>query len=219
MAEVCVNGARGVLTDRRGRFALPQLPGDSAVVEVRFIGYRTWVRTVDLREAPHPFITVLLNPQPVPIEGITVEGVKDQSLLERRGFYERRSRGLGHFLAPDEVDAARPHVVTDILRAVPGVSVTPVHGPYGVHYELEIGRTTWTSGFRCPVAYFVDGHAFEPSYLGIDRDVRAAEIEAIEVYKGASQIPPEFNSSLDASACGVVVIWTRLSHAPAVRDP
>jgi hypothetical protein len=32
------------------------------------------------------------------------------------------------------------------------------------------------------------------------------EVEAVEVYTGTSQIPPQFNST--NARCGVVVIWT-----------
>jgi hypothetical protein len=34
-------------------------------------------------------------------------------------------------------------------------------------------------------------------------------LEAVEIYRGPSQVPPEYN--LMNSACGVVLLWTRSS--------
>lgn len=49
------------------------------------------------------------------------------------------------------------------------------------------------------------------SSVGIERSVpcivRRSETEAVEVYRGASEIPPQYRNS--SSACGVILTWTQ----------
>ena len=82
----------------------------------------------------------------------------------------------------------------------------------------------------CPPLIFLDGHPLGPrptSGLGrrweskirspddlepivgplIDDHVSLWEIAALEVYRGASDVPGEF--SLDGSHCGVVAVWSK----------
>jgi len=49
--------------------------------------------------------------------------------------------------------------------------------------------------------------------LAINHYVSPGEVAAVEVYNGASQIPPEYNSSSGNARCGVVLIWTRISSS------
>jgi hypothetical protein len=41
-------------------------------------------------------------------------------------------------------------------------------------------------------------------------DVPMIDVEAIEIYKGPSALPPELNTRLGNPGCGAVVIWTRV---------
>jgi hypothetical protein len=40
-----------------------------------------------------------------------------------------------------------------------------------------------------------------------DRDFRVAELESIELYRSAAEIPVEFGGS--GGGCGVLVLWSR----------
>ncbi|HEU4454617.1 MAG TPA: hypothetical protein VFR81_16235, partial [Longimicrobium sp.] len=60
----------------------------------------------------------------------------------------------------------------------------------------------------CPVQYYLDGSSWEPDARGvISNDVRPDEVEGIEVYRRATEIPPEFRRP--GSECGVVLIWLK----------
>jgi len=62
------------------------------------------------------------------------------------------------------------------------------------------------------MAYYLNGSPLPiTGDMSINHFVAADDIAAMEVYTGSSQIPPEFNSSLYGSRCGVVAIWTRNS--------
>ena len=45
-------------------------------------------------------------------------------------------------------------------------------------------------------------------YSGVLDDFIAEDIEALEVYVGVSEIPPEFDKN-GKGVCGVIVVWTR----------
>jgi len=62
-------------------------------------------------------------------------------------------------------------------------------------------------GRDCPPQYWVDGvKAFA---LNID-DIIPQDVEGIEIYEGASTVPPQFNTKEGTTICGVVLIWTRI---------
>jgi hypothetical protein len=62
------------------------------------------------------------------------------------------------------------------------------------------------------MAYYVNGSPFPlAGDISINHFIAPDDVAAMEVYTGSSQIPPEFNSSLYGSRCGVVAIWTRSS--------
>jgi hypothetical protein len=53
---------------------------------------------------------------------------------------------------------------------------------------------------------FLDGMML-PGSPNVD-EFRVEELEAIEIYRGGSQTPPEFN--MVSSNCGVLLLWTRV---------
>jgi hypothetical protein len=60
------------------------------------------------------------------------------------------------------------------------------------------------------VLFFVNGMPLQVAGdMSIDQYVAPEDVVAVEVYTGTSQIPPEFQSALLNSKCGVIVIWTR----------
>ena len=63
-------------------------------------------------------------------------------------------------------------------------------------------RASHTIGGPCAARVFVNG-------LNVDHVPRMHpdNIEAIEVYRGPAEVPPQFGGA--QSACGVIVLWTR----------
>jgi hypothetical protein len=50
-------------------------------------------------------------------------------------------------------------------------------------------------------------------YSGMLDDFNADDIEALEVYVGISEIPPEFDKN-GRGICGAIVVWTRDPRKP-----
>lgn len=154
-----------------------------------------------------------------------------------QGFVERREKGWGQFLARDQIEERDVGTMADILRSVPGVTVVkhPAHlGWYLI--RINRAAPALRSFFRrddclrssagcqegdperlaqeqvtggCPPVFYVDGaKVHDAGYVTEILNVTSpVGIEAIEVYRGAGEMPAEFGGS-DAR-CGVVVIWTR----------
>ena len=110
--------------------------------------------------------------------------------------FERRVKtGRGQYVTRQVIEARGYNNLGDATRGMRGVNVE-CGGPRGC--LIKMARTSP----GCYPQYVVDGrpdNAFGP-YIAI------RDIEGLEVYTGASDVPGEF-AGTDA-ACGVVVIWT-----------
>ena len=132
----------------------------------------------------------------VAMDTVIVEGRPVPSRLA--GFYERRAGGLGQFVARDEIERWNPSQPTDLLRRLSAVTLVPTDLGYRVVSRRDQ---------RCAPAVFLDG-----IYMGTGADfdfdavLTAEQIEGVETYSGAGQVPPEFNRG----DCGAVVVWTRV---------
>lgn len=158
-------------------------------------------------------VEVRLDPDAIllaPLEVIAWSAVDPSPLLE--GFRERMKGGLGIYITRDVIEARRPALIADLLRDVPGVTVTG--GGVGGRPKVQVGRSL-TQG--CETQIWVDGFlmnrrtraqsGFGAADYRIDDAVSPLSVEGIEIYRGLSSVPAEFLNQ-DAE-CGVIAIWTR----------
>jgi len=200
-AEVQVVGTslRGN-TDDDGRIALLAVPAGNAVLRVRRLGFAE--RTIPISITPGVMPEVRYKLRPVSVE-LSKVVVRSSELKPDRyaktgkfdGFYRRRAAGLGTFLTREIVDGRNAQRPEDLLRLVTGIRIT---------YR---GSTPLISFARCQqVSVYIDGILSHDGF----RDFFALsplQIEAMEVYHGMAQVPPEF--SPHPNDCAAIVIWTR----------
>jgi hypothetical protein len=209
-AEVTVVGMSLLaVTDRNGRFRIARIPHGAAVLQVRVMGYRPAVFSIEIVAGEALELELELEIDPVQLDPVAVRAA-DRLSPEMRGFYERRERGGGHFITREDIGRMQSRVVTDVLRRVPGVRIEPATGPMGSTPVVRMGRATGIAGARaCAVLYYVNGAPFPLAPgLGIDQFIRPDEIAGMEVYTGASKLPPRFHASTQGARCGVIAIWT-----------
>jgi hypothetical protein len=146
------------------------------------------------------------------LDSVEVQGQRVPSRLQ--WFYQRRAEGPGEFFTREEIERLNPVVPTDILQPVRGISVVRA-GP-GVRLASRqdpaaCGRTDRPAG---PVV-FLDGLLLGRGMaLNLDGLLTANAIEAVEVYAGSGDVPPEFDRP--GAECGAVSLWTRaVVPAPA----
>ena len=235
-AEVAIPklGLRAI-SDSLGRYRLQNIPRGEHLVVARAVGFRadSTVTTFDGNEAlvNDVSLKVALNELP------TV-AVRERNAPTTRGklagFEERKALGLGRFIEPDVIRAHEDRRTGELLATVPGIDVRP--GPGGKAYAIS-GRTRQSGkcalcrvgvadekldregglkGGYCFMDIYLDGAQvfatqssagagpFDLNQLGLK------QIEAVEVYAGAGQMPAEFNKT--SGACGAIVIWTRVSR-------
>lgn len=198
MARLTTGRALAV-TDSGGRFALAGLAGGRTAVTVRRLGYAPLDTTLALESGRTDSLHVILALLPQDLPGITVD--VDEVLRTRLpDYYRHRTTGGGYYFDRRDVEAKHPQFLSDLLRAVPGLHMSPD----------RTGRSTLRNSRNvgtCPPDVWIDGIRAEG--MNVD-DVGVHDIEALEVYRGPSGLPPELNDRLGHPACGSIVIWTRL---------
>jgi hypothetical protein len=188
-----------LMTGTDGRFRFPRVPPGDYKLDVEHIGYRLFVDSVSVDFMATVDVTVGMSVDAVALAPLQVS--TRSFYLDRVGFYGRRERLAGSFLTRAEFMDRRPSMASDLLRSMAGIRLQPRRGNIGL---MPIGRGN--CGFR----YILDGTRIGPGFE-ID-DIRPDWIEAIEIYRGASEVPGEFTGPItDPRAnCGVIVVWTRV---------
>ena len=203
-AEVQVVGTslRGN-TDDDGRVALLAVPAGKAVLRVRRLGFAELTIPISVTPGAMPEARYKLRPVAAELNKVVVKSSElkpDRYARTQRfdGFYRRRAAGVGSFLTREMVDARDAQRPEDLLRLVTGIRIT---------YR---GTTPLISFARCnQVNVYIDGIRSHDGF----RDFFALsplQIEAMEIYHGMAQVPPEFSPR--PNDCAAIVIWTRWNN-------
>jgi hypothetical protein len=163
-------------------------------------GYRTAISPgMDLQGGDRVALVWRVVPDTQQLRPVQITSSNRLSSGRVGGFYDRMQRhGFGTFITRDQIEKRHPVWVSDLLRTTPGLVVEPK--PTGVGFDV---RTT--EGCRPEV--FVDGVHYPLYFESVDDVVHPDEIEGIEVYAHAAEVPAEYH--VPGSPCGVIAIWTR----------
>src|SRR5688572_8034743 len=132
----------------------------------------------------------------------TTEVRADADRSVRFADFDRRLKtGRGQYRTREEIEKAGYRTLSDAVRGMRGVQVDCV-GIQGCFIRMARAPN------RCSPKYVVDGRvdAFFGPFVPI------GDIECLEIYTGAADVPGEFAGS-DAM-CGVVAIWTKSAPPP-----
>ncbi|MEP6999071.1 MAG: carboxypeptidase regulatory-like domain-containing protein [bacterium] len=196
-------------TGDNGGFRIQGVSPGAAKVTVRRMGYEPTTFELQLKSGQVDSLIVSLSQVATELAGVNVEEermTRSKRLLS--GFWERKSHGFGHYVTRDEIVEKQPYDFTDIVRSTPGVSVVMNNGRKSVRFSRSAGVRG-----DCPPQYWVDGMRLENA---TSDEFPPGDVEAVELYAGASTIPPQFaprTFNVGQRTCGVIVIWTRLPGA------
>lgn len=188
-------------TDSAGAYRLGGLPAGKTQLVFRRLGFEPVTKDVVVSERPQ---TVDVTMEMLPAEMaalITEASTRVREML--RDFWHRREQGYGHFITRAEIEDRQPMNLSDMMRTLPGMTLVPKQ--VGTEATLRFARNV--GGHDCPPQYFIDGVMARG--FNID-DMPPGDVEGIEIYPGVSTVPPQFKSLTGTSACGVVVIWSRV---------
>lgn len=209
--HVSVTEIDTALTRIDGTYAIDDLVWDRGRrwVTFRHLGYEPTVHDL-LIDAPDTTVVlnVTMEPSAVQLEEIVIAGERMRIPPYLRGFYERRARGWGVFLDAQQIAERSGPRVLDVLLTIPGVDLK---GQRRNVLYLRGASRTCQAELRAPIIV-VDGTPFRGLQPGVEVGalldaINVHVVVGIEVYRGPSEIPPEFGR-LD-SQCGMVVIWTK----------
>jgi hypothetical protein len=200
LAQLSLSGVR-TLSDSAGRFTMAGLPSGGATLLVRRLGFTPLDFKLELAAGRTDSVQLVLTMLPRELAEITSEA-SDRARARLTDFYRHRENGSGYYYDRKEIEQRRVQRISDLLRRLPGVRVgTDRTGRYVVRMSRSVG------GRDCPPDFWIDG--IRAPSLNVD-DLPLVDVEALEIYKGPSGIPPEYLGRLGSPGCGAVVIWTRV---------
>ena len=192
--------APGVTTDDSGGFSLESRLAGTRELLVRKVGYTPTRITVDLTRREPRYVELVLATGGPTLSTVQVNA--RNAGLEKVGFYDRRTMGMGYYLTPSQIDSLHPKALSSLLNLAPGISVTTTD--WGT--VVQSTRSVAVQQSAC-VNVFVDYAPWSSAMAGdLDTAFPVADVAAIEVYGGTS-VPSEF--TIPGKSCATVVVWTR----------
>ena len=205
--EVVVNVAgigRVATTDEDGRFTLSELiPGRHDVV-FSHLGYRQRTESIEVETEHVVKLHIALAVDAITLDPIEVTVDRQDSNLQRVGFYQREEDGWGDFLDREDIEYWNPVQLTAALMRFPGVTTVP-NPDMPSRGFLAFRRM----GTECIPTVYLEGVRIGGSRdpAGIDDLVNPSAVAGVEVYRNTAGIPPQYWGT--GSSCGVVLIWLR----------
>ncbi len=187
----------GVDSDSAGRFTREGLRAGEYRLEARAIGYAVGSWSVELHGGEILRRDFALEPLPVPLDPVVVEGRPTFAQQRLRDLERRRASGRGYFLSEAQIEHAHPRTLADLLRNVPGVRLV-CRG--SSNCTIRMSRAPR----ECRPDFVLDGF---PATNSTSLDMPAVGIIDVEVYRTLSETPMEFLKA--DNQCGTIVLWSR----------
>ncbi|MDB4905985.1 MAG: TonB-dependent receptor plug [Gemmatimonadetes bacterium] len=212
-ASVPISGAviqlagsnRVTRSDTTGFFKLADVHAGSYSLLVAKLGMRPEKR--DLRLSDGGIWRSIITMQPMSAVMLATSVTRAQrfkppeydSITKFDEFFWRKHVGMGKYFTRKDIEARNTFRMIEVLQDVPGISVA---GPNVIgRYNLRIQRCT--DGRR--IAFYLDGVRVYNDATDFFSLFNVRDVEAMEVYRGVSEIPAEFASQ----ACAAIVVWLK----------
>src|SRR4051812_15370347 len=223
-AQVSVDTRVRGVTDARGELRVAGLAAGTHRASVSLLGRIPRAVRVELAAGEEREVLVLMEPLAVALPGITAAARERSRDARIEDFYRRaQTSSHGRFVTRAQIEEKNAIQFTDIFRGLSGMQVVPsqmgetVVNPRAI--TMGLGRVPEgrrrnelvQGGGACPPRYFVDGSPYALDEGPLNAQFSVADIEGVEIYPG--NVPPQWGGS--RATCGVIVIWTRTSAAPA----
>jgi hypothetical protein len=174
---------------------LSGLPAGTFSVEARSLGMAPASANVDLSPTKPAVVYIELSKKAQELENVVVQGRSRAIRPDLLEFLDRKRRGVGQFLTPDNLELKHAFSLVDALRMSPGITIMP-SGKFG-HVILMHGG--------CAANVYLDGMRMSDATETVD-DIPPNQIAGIEIYDTGIGVPARF---LQWNGCGVVLLWTK----------
>lgn len=224
-AEITVAGTLlSSRSDSTGRFVLESLPRGDLRIQARALGFSPLDTTLTLQvgEVYSATLKMVRNVQqlaPVVTAAVLPYGkpVRYQHTGRFDEFYERRARRPGTFFTREEIERSGRNSVMELMSSAPGIIVGTRPGgvPY-IRIARCVGNQIGQIGVVEPykwLAVFINGQRVAANLESLG-EMKAHEIETLEIYRGSSQLPIE----AVGNACAAIFITTRFTTGSVLTN-
>jgi hypothetical protein len=201
------------LSDEWGGFAFDSVPPGRVTIRVEHLGYGPAEGPVEVAPGGTVRLEVQLYDRPIELAEMVVT-VRPRAVRVGRlaDFRDRVERGIGgSFIHRDEIERRSPMLISDLL------------GSHGFDQQQGDSPSVFDRGlvsrrFACAPMVYLNGfpithvaaraspEAIEEAGVKLNL-INPADVEGIEIYRGAGTVPGEFGGT--NARCGVIVVWTR----------
>jgi hypothetical protein len=195
------------LSDSLGRFAFQNTGHGRFEITVDAFS-RTFRRELSLVPREIVDIRVSLAASAVEVAPVVATATTRSKKLQFAGFYDRLLYHRPQYLLREDIEKRNARNVVHLMQGMKGVRAA------GRDVLMRGGQTMGVHASRsgCKPSVYVDGALVRAGGTGVPMtylDVIESpnNIEALEVYTSAAQLPIEYGGP--SAACGVVLIWTR----------
>ena len=192
-------------TNTSGQFSMQSLPSGTYTLESRAIGYAPSRSPVDVLDGSEGSAEVAMDVFVPMVDTMRVRANRVPGRDPLADFEQRKRSGFGYFLDEDAISRRNAMYVSDLLRATPGISVSPGQLGGDQVYMRGSGGTG-----SCAPTVFVNGSRVMSDDGVIDNLVNPQDVKAVEIYTRTGSMPIQFQS---LNGCGSIVIWTGARRA------
>lgn len=207
---------RSERTDARGVFRFSAVPLGTHALSARRVGYGALEASVRFDSATAIYKRIVLT-RMASLDSVRVVAQRGRAGVGYAAFEERRRMGLGKFLDSETLRKNDHRRLPDALRDLQGVSIyVPPKCPGNRCESPPLNmQIAYNTRMKCYFRVLLDGVMVgkgqdgPPAWQG-QLDLNAellGNIEAIEVYRGAGEVPTEYSGA--SSQCGVILVWSR----------
>lgn len=195
---------RSAITDPDGYVRIHGLTPGKHTVTVSMLGYGEERMVIGFGAGATVTGTVELLTQAMIHKTLEVIAKRNDPRLARSGFFERRKKGIGHFLHGEELERRAKSAVTikDLFHGVPGFAVKMLPGRARHVLVSTRGSVSLLNPCSPPIIWNGFPLSLENAMLHINPN----DIVGMEFYPSTHSAPAEWRSY---SPCGVVLVWTR----------
>ena len=220
-ASLTISGLpRTAFANALGYYVVPGIPAGHHSLLVRAFGYSPLSADLEVAAGDTLDVELLLTPDITVLAPLVARAQSTPFIQGRLEDFERRRKsGFGKFLDRTALAAIEPASLERVIRTTPGVRIVSACNRYMAmtmrqgHGGGQDNRMTCLLNWFCPLAVYVDGALlWSPGMTELPPDIApimARELEAVEVYRGPSETPVEYQGT--GSACGVLMLWTRVT--------
>jgi len=121
--------------------------------------------------------------------------------LEGQGFHDRRKRGFGYLITPDEIEERPPSRPRELFRMIPGLDTGAITGR-----PMSDGLVTFDCGSMAAYVNGIREHGpTDGPVWDMGLDINMADIFTVEVYPRMAVLPIEYSG---LGVCAVILVWT-----------